>query len=199
MDELVDKPRYVDHEYAVTYVASSQRLLHRPLITRYQSYPAQSLAYTSSQIIMHYFSVLTLASMATAIPVVLVPRQLDRTSTTEHEFSLSLRCGKVVFVWARGSTELGNMGTVIGPPLGDELRKESGLDLQIERVDYVALLSTNYLPGGTDLATELEMRGVLNDINRRCPKAVIVTGGYQAAAVNHRAIEDLNSAVLTKD
>lgn len=58
---------------------------------------------------MHYFSVFTLASIATAIPLDLVTRQLDRTSTTENEFSLSLRCAKVVFVWARGSTEMGNM------------------------------------------------------------------------------------------
>ncbi|KAL5418039.1 hypothetical protein PMIN03_001275 [Paraphaeosphaeria minitans] len=69
-------------------------------------------------------------------------------------------------------------GTVIGPPLGNELRKEYGQDLQIEGINYAALLSTNYLPGGTDLVAELEMRGILNDINRRCPQAVIVSGGY---------------------
>jgi cutinase len=82
-------------------------------------------------------------------------------------------------------------------------------------VDYAALLSTNYLPGGTDILAELEMRGILEDINRRCPASVIVCGGYsyvsptqlrsvrdkadfcnrQGAAVNHRAIEDLSTAV----
>ena len=69
-------------------------------------------------------------------------------------------------------------GTVVGQPLGDQLRREYGSDLQIEGVDYAALLSTNYLPGGTDLAAELEMRGILNDVHRRCPSAVIVAGGY---------------------
>ncbi|KAJ4303534.1 hypothetical protein N0V90_002430 [Kalmusia sp. IMI 367209] len=92
-----------------------------------------------------------------------------------------------------------SQGTIIGQPLGDELRKQYGQDLQIEGVDYAALLSTNYLPGGTDLAAELEMRGILNDIHDRCPEAVIVTGGYsQGAAVNHRAIEDLSSAVMNQ-
>jgi cutinase len=62
--------------------------------------------------------------------------------------------------------------------LGDELRKEYGRDLQIEGIDYAALLSTNYLPGGTDLASELMMRAVLNNIHKRCPDAVIVAGGY---------------------
>lgn len=69
-------------------------------------------------------------------------------------------------------------GTIIGQPLGDELRKEYGRDLQIEGVDYAALLSTNYLPGGTDLVAELEMRGILEDIHDRCPSAKIVAGGY---------------------
>lgn len=69
-------------------------------------------------------------------------------------------------------------GTVVGQPLGDELRKEYGSDLQIEGVDYAALLSTNYLPGGTDLAAEVEMKGILNNIHKRCPEAIILTGGY---------------------
>jgi cutinase len=69
-------------------------------------------------------------------------------------------------------------GSVIGQPLGDELRREYGRDLAIEGVDYAALVSTNYLPGGTDIVSEREMRGILEDINRQCPAAVIVCGGY---------------------
>ncbi|KAI4643536.1 hypothetical protein J4E93_006546 [Alternaria ventricosa] len=88
------------------------------------------------------------------------------------------------------------MGSIIGQPLGDELRREYGDDLAIEGVDYAALLSTNYLPGGTDLVSEREMRGILEDINSQCPSAIIVCGGYsQGAAVNHRAIEDLSTSV----
>ncbi|KAG9201208.1 hypothetical protein G6514_005937 [Epicoccum nigrum] len=153
------------------------------------------------------FSLLTLVVAAAATPVVIpasksavvATRQLvfDRTSLTENEFSSIFGgCKDVIFVWARGSTELGNMGSIIGQPLGDELRREYGSDLAIEGVDYAALLSTNYLPGGTDILAELEMRGILEDINRRCPASVIVCGGYsQGAAVNHRAIEDLSTAV----
>ncbi|KAF1975813.1 cutinase-domain-containing protein [Bimuria novae-zelandiae CBS 107.79] len=137
---------------------------------------------------MRFFQIIALAAIAPAIPVEVVERQVDRPSITENEFSLSVRCVDVVFVWARGSTEAGNM------PLGDELRRAYGSNLQIKGVDYAALLSTNYLSGGTDLAAELEMRGILNDIHSRCPASVIVTGGYsQGAAVNHRAIEDLSA------
>ncbi|EMD90611.1 carbohydrate esterase family 5 protein [Bipolaris maydis ATCC 48331] len=157
---------------------------------------------------MNFLSILALAIAASATPIaipeagdaVVATRQIvtDRTSLTENEFSSLIGggCKDVIFVWARGSTEAGNMGSVIGQPLGDELRREYGRDLAIEGVDYAALLSTNYLPGGTDLAAELEMRGILQDINRKCPSAVIVCGGYsQGAAVNHRAIEDLSTAV----
>lgn len=83
----------------------------------------------------------------------------------------------VVFTFGLVLTE-NSQGAIIGQPLGDELRKEYGRDLAIEGIDYAALLSTNYLPGGTDLASELMMRNTLQDINRRCPSAIIVCGGY---------------------
>jgi hypothetical protein len=58
---------------------------------------------------MYFYQALALASIATALPLEVATRQLDRTSLTENEFSRSLSCAKVVFVWARGSTEAGNM------------------------------------------------------------------------------------------
>ena len=82
---------------------------------------------------MRFSQILTLAATAVALPlevaevrevaeaadvselaalpelVRLAERQLDRTSITENEFSRSTRCADVVFVFARGSTERGNM------------------------------------------------------------------------------------------
>ncbi|USP78208.1 carbohydrate esterase family 5 protein [Curvularia clavata] len=155
---------------------------------------------------MKFLSILALAIASSATPiaipepgsVVVETRQLDRTQLTENEFSSLIGggCRDIIFVWARGSTEAGNMGSIIGQPLGDELRRAYGRDLAIEGIDYAALLSTNYLPGGTDLASELMMRNTLQDINRKCPSAIIVVGGYsQGAAVVHRGIEDLSDAV----
>jgi cutinase len=167
----------------------------------------QSLQITTASEKMKFLNILALAVASSATPIaipesgsaVVATRQiLDRTGLTENEFSSLIGggCKDVIFVWARGSTEAGNMGAIIGQPLGDELRREYGRDLAIEGIDYAALLSTNYLPGGTDLASELMMRNTLQDINRKCPSAIIVCGGYsQGAAVNHRAIEDLSDAV----
>ena len=40
------------------------------------------------------------------------------------------------------------------------------------------------------------MQDTLNSMAQKCPDSVIVTGGYsQGAAVNHRAIEELDTAV----
>lgn len=64
-------------------------------------------------------STLALIIAASATPVVIPASKfdaigtrqiLDRTSLTENEFSSILGgCKDVIFVWARGSTELGNM------------------------------------------------------------------------------------------
>lgn len=53
----------------------------------------------------------TPVAIPVADPAVVATRQLlDRTSLSENEFSSILGgCKDVIFVWARGSTELGNM------------------------------------------------------------------------------------------
>lgn len=68
---------------------------------------------------MKAFYTLSLLSGVLANPIALpsvqtegvVARQLDRTSLTENEFSQLIGggCKPVIFVWARGSTEAGNM------------------------------------------------------------------------------------------
>ncbi|PVH97877.1 carbohydrate esterase family 5 protein, partial [Periconia macrospinosa] len=136
---------------------------------------------------------IALASIATALPLEIEERQIrNRTGIIENQFSHSRDCGKFIFVWARGSREAGNMGSIIGQPLGDVLRREYGGDLMIEGIDYPATLSANFLPGGTDRASATLMRNTFTDINIRCPNSVVLAGGYsQGAAVVHRSIEDL--------
>lgn len=71
--------------------------------------------------IMKLFTILALVVASSATPIslgvsesaVVATRQLifDRTSLTENEFSQLIGggCKDVIFVWARGSTEAGNM------------------------------------------------------------------------------------------
>lgn len=68
-----------------------------------------------------------------------------------------------------------------------------------EGIDYAALLSTNFLPGGADYAGIAEMKDLLNQAATRCPASKIVVGGYsQGAALVHRAVENLAQSVKDK-
>jgi cutinase len=112
--------------------------------------------------------------------------------------------------WLNGNRKHGNytphpaasilltkQGTVVGPPTSDGLKRIFGVGaVATEGIDYEADLLPNALPGGTDNASKRLMQRTLNAMASQCPESVIVTGGYsQGAAVNHRAIEELDAAV----
>ncbi|WYZ42518.1 hypothetical protein EsH8_VI_000217 [Colletotrichum jinshuiense] len=142
---------------------------------------------------MKFFNTLVLASTALAFPTATKDKR-QTVGITANEFKLS-GCKDIIFVWARGSTELGNMGTVVGPGVANNLKSAFPGKVAVQGVDYAALLSTNFLPGGADPAGISEMEDILGDIASKCPNAIVVTGGYsQGAALNHRAIEDLPAA-----
>ncbi|KAF2462964.1 cutinase precursor [Lindgomyces ingoldianus] len=137
------------------------------------------------------FVVATIVGLATTSPL-----EKRQTGTTSKEFSQG-GCRDILFAFARGSTEAGNMGTIVGPQTSNGLKAQFGAStVATEGIDYAALLSTNALPGGTDAASKNLMKGVLNAMAIQCPDSVIVAAGYsQGAAVCHRAIEELSGAV----
>ncbi|KAK0748955.1 cutinase-2 [Schizothecium vesticola] len=143
---------------------------------------------------MQSFITLALATLALANPIDLEARQRTVGSTAK-EFTVS-GCRPVIMFFARGSTEIGNMGTVCGPPTANGLKSALGADnIAVEGIDYAALVSTNLLPGGADLVGIREMKDQIAKAVTRCPNSQIVVGGYsQGAALTHRAVEDLTSA-----
>ncbi|ORY07944.1 cutinase-domain-containing protein [Clohesyomyces aquaticus] len=142
---------------------------------------------------MHYqsFILAALVSLAASSPI-----EKRQTGSTSKEFSQG-GCRDIIFAFARGSTEIGNMGTVVGPPTSNALKKTFGASkVATEGVDYAADLLPNTLPGGTDKQSAAAMAKILNDAASQCPNSVIVAGGYsQGAAVTHRAIENLDQSV----
>ncbi|KAK5939613.1 hypothetical protein PMZ80_007992 [Knufia obscura] len=158
------------------------------------------------------FALSALAALASAGPILgetaapiedLETRQLGSVGVTANEFSGllgSVNCRDVIFFFARGSTEAGNLGTVIGPDVGNGLKRVFGsTNVAVEGIDYPALLSTNNLPGGADLGGIREMEDLLDSAASRCPNSKIVVGGYsQGAALVHRAVEDRSTAVKNK-
>ncbi|KEY64790.1 hypothetical protein S7711_08069 [Stachybotrys chartarum IBT 7711] len=135
---------------------------------------------------------IALAALAAASPIEI--RQ-NRVGSTANEFKDG-GCKPIIMIFARGSTEVGNMGTICGPPTAQGVKANFGADnVAVQGVDYGALLSTNFLPGGADPAGIREMKSLIATANSDCPDSMLVVGGYsQGAALTHRAVEDLPQA-----
>ncbi|KAG8672566.1 separase/separin [Fusarium poae] len=152
------------------------------------------------------FSIATalLAATASALPTAqesaLEARQLGSTRN-DLKNGNSGSCPGVIFVFARGSTELGNLGT-LGPRVASKLESKYGRNgVWIQGVGgaYTAGVGENALPRGTTTAAIREMVGHFNDANQKCPNAVIVAGGYsQGAALAAAAVTDVDPAIREK-
>ncbi|KAF4776285.1 cutinase [Colletotrichum scovillei] len=153
-------------------------------------------------------TIFTLTATALCSPIFLIHRaQVDTTAQLQSRQTGTIAkeytqggCRDVIFIFARGSTEVGNMGSTVGPPTSDGLKKKYGENkVATEEVDYAAGLTTNFLPGGADPVGVDEMKRLLTDATNKCDKSKIVAGGYsQGAATAHRAIENLPDSVKSK-
>lgn len=47
-------------------------------------------------------------------------------------------CQPLTFIFARGTTELGNMGSVVGPPVAKQLASQTHNKVTVQGVDYPA-------------------------------------------------------------
>ncbi|KAK2812220.1 hypothetical protein FQN50_001578 [Emmonsiellopsis sp. PD_5] len=142
-------------------------------------------------------SLALLAALASASPI--QERQLIG-GTGPIENGLNGPCKDIAFIFARGSTEIGNMGTICGPPTADRIIKEFGKDaVAVQGVDYRAGLETNFLPNGADPLGIRDMKEKLSETVSKCPETIIVAGGYsQGAALTHQAVEESDRAVVDR-
>lgn len=117
-------------------------------------------------------------------------------STTEN--GLSAACKAVTFIFARGTNEDGNVGTIAGPPLFAALRSSLGAAaINFQGVTYAANVF-GYLVGG-DPAGSTEMLRLINLAATQCPSTKLVIGGYsQGAQLVHKAADKLTAAVTAR-
>ncbi|KAJ5900920.1 uncharacterized protein N7473_004990 [Penicillium subrubescens] len=133
--------------------------------------------------------------------IVASPTQLGRRQYISANDLTSGNCKDVMFLFARGSTEVGNMGTVVGPDVCDDLALQLGGNVGCQGIGgaYTAGLAENLLPQNTapqDIQTAVDM---FNECNTKCPNAKIVAGGYsQGSAVIDNAIQKLSTGVKDK-
>ena len=71
-------------------------------------------------------------------------------------------------------------GVIAGPPTADGLKAALGEKaVAAEGVDYGALLSTNFLPGGADPAGIRTMSALVNKAATDCPDSTLLVCGYR--------------------
>ncbi|KZM22969.1 Cutinase [Ascochyta rabiei] len=159
---------------------------------------------------MKFFAFSMLTSLAAASPIVLAApaadtlevRQLDPIIRSELEQGSSSSCPKAILIFARASTEIGNMGVSAGPAVASALERAYGADqIWVQGVGgpYTADLPSNFLPGGTSQAAINEAVRLFNEANTKCPSTPIVAGGYsQGTAVMAGAIPKLDAALRAR-
>ncbi|KAI0391887.1 carbohydrate esterase family 5 protein [Xylariaceae sp. FL0594] len=123
------------------------------------------------------------------IPVSSSPT-LQAAGTTANEF-LEGGCRPLIFIYARGSTQDGNIGASPGPQTIDGLKAVLGADnVAAQGVEYPATLLDNLYPGGCDPDDAKNMRDLIALAATQCPDSKIAVAGYsQGAALVHASIE----------
>lgn len=115
-------------------------------------------------------------------------------SSTEN--GLDNACQPVTLLFARGTTETGNMGTVVGPGLSSDTKSALSNSVNVQGVDYAADaagIATEALGTGGE-GTKAMVADVTAALDK-CPDTQIVLTGYsQGAMLVHNTMSSLDSA-----
>ncbi|PLN79673.1 putative cutinase [Aspergillus taichungensis] len=143
------------------------------------------------------FLIAALATLAIANPIpepeahALVARQGLNSNDIEEGI-----CRPVTLIFARGSTEQGNMGLIIGGPTCAALKAKLGAEnvaCQGVGGDYTANLLPNFLSENTDAKSIAEATKMFTMAKEKCPDTQIVAGGYsQGSAVIDNSVKALD-------
>lgn len=116
--------------------------------------------------------VLALLATSTALPVPLEPRQsFDRNDLLDGS------CKAVTVIFARGTTELGNIGSVVGPQLKASLNADISGNVAFQGVDYPATIAEFLIGGSPEGAATLA--SLVGTAASKCPDTQIVLSGYR--------------------
>lgn len=86
-------------------------------------------------------------------------------------------CKAVTVIFARGTTELGNIGAVVGPELDVALNSRLGNNVAFQGVDYPASIA-GFLIGGSPEGADT-LASLVNTAATKCPSTQIVLSGYR--------------------
>lgn len=120
-----------------------------------------------------------LVSLTTAVPFT-PPASLSvrQTSETENDLVDGSPCKALTLIFARGTTESGNMGSIVGPPFAGALVDSLGdSQVAVQGVDYAASIA-GFLEGG-DPAGTATLAGLISQAITQCPNTKILVSGYR--------------------
>ncbi|KAK2021999.1 cutinase, partial [Colletotrichum zoysiae] len=151
---------------------------------------------------MHYrptpalLALLAVLGMASASPAAVIrPRQADFSGNQQD--GLSGPCQPMIVIFARGTTERGNVGTIAGPPFFQALSAQVGGGLAVQGVEYPANVQ-GFLAGG-DAAGSRLMASLAEQAVTNCPNSSIIVSGYsQGGQLAHNAAAMMSKATVSR-
>ncbi|PYI21833.1 cutinase-domain-containing protein [Aspergillus violaceofuscus CBS 115571] len=103
-------------------------------------------------------------------------------------------CKELTFIFARGTTEMGNMGSVVGPEVASALQSLTGNKVTVQGVDYPADWAGNMDLGASGGP---KMASLVKQALSQCPNTKVVLGGYsQGSMVVHNAASSLSAGQI---
>ncbi|KAL8393823.1 hypothetical protein RB595_003541 [Gaeumannomyces hyphopodioides] len=156
-----------------------------------------SLAVTVALVACSSAAPVTIPEADDSLPRLILPRQTVGMEANEFKNG---GCKDIVLLFARGSTQSGNMGEQPGPNLANAMKARfNGSRVAAQGVPYSALLLGNLASGGAMGAEASDFADLIGQVAVKCPKARIVVSGYsQGAALLHRAVEALSASVRSR-
>ncbi|KUJ19203.1 cutinase-domain-containing protein [Mollisia scopiformis] len=120
------------------------------------------------------------------------------TSTTQNGLTNDTGCKAMTVIFARGTTEQGNVGTLSGPPFFASLAQSVGTEnLAVQGVDYPADIP-GFLAGG-DANGSKTMAQLVTQAMTTCPNTKVVMSGYsQGGQLVHNAAKMMDASTTAK-
>ncbi|KAF7617501.1 hypothetical protein AFLA_006422 [Aspergillus flavus NRRL3357] len=116
-------------------------------------------------------------------------------SSTENGVTQNAGCQELTFIFARGTSEMGNMGSVVGPPVAKQLASLTGNKVTVQGVDYPADAAGNANMGASGGP---KMAELIQQAKKQCPNTKVVVGGYsQGAMVVHNAASKVGADAIS--
>ncbi|KAK2765303.1 cutinase [Colletotrichum kahawae] len=116
-----------------------------------------------------------LALLGTATSTPITKRQADFSANTQNGLQGGA-CANMIVVFARGTTERGNVGTIAGPPFFQALSAQVGGNLEVQGIEYPADVP-GFLAGG-DANGSQEMATLTQQAITNCPNSAVIMSGY---------------------